>query len=57
MDKKLGIAIALLAALVAVVIVIADGPLFVAIGVAIAGGLAGTLLPRAGHRNESVGIR
>lgn len=57
MDKKVGTAIALLAAFIAIAIVLAGGPLVAAIGVAVGGGLLGSLARHLGGRNESVGIR
>lgn len=57
MDKKFGIIIATLAAVIALAIVLLRGPLVVAIGVCFAGGLLASFLPHARRKNDSVGIR
>lgn len=59
MDNKFFVALAIVAAIAAIAIVVAGGPLFLAIAVAVLGGLAGVLAPKLGRRprNESVGIR
>ena len=57
MQNRTGTALALIAAVIAVVVVATGGPLIAAVAVAIVGGLLGSLAPRLGKRNESVGIR
>lgn len=57
MQNRTGTVIALIAAVLAIVVIAAGGPLVAAVAVAIAGGLLGSLAPRLGKRNESVGIR
>lgn len=59
MSRNFSIGMALVAALVAVAIVIAGGPLWAAIVVAVGGGLAATYSTRlsAPRRDSGVGIR
>lgn len=59
MSRTFGIGLSLLAALVALAIVVAGGPLWLAIAVAIGGGLAATYSSRLSvpSRDSGVGIR
>lgn len=58
MHKTIGNAIAILAAVIAIVIVVADRPLIAAIVVACAGALFGTIVRNRGRSSsESVGLR
>lgn len=57
MQNRIGTVIALLAAVLAIVVIVAGGPLIAAVAVAIVGGLLGSIAHRLGKRNESVGIR
>ena len=57
MKNRIGTVIALIAAVLAIAVIAAGGPLIAAVAVAILGGLLGSLAPRLGKRSESVGIR